>query len=105
MTDNLDGSYSQTFTMVGQGLAQLNVQVLGVSLPTVQVDTALPVPISVDPASGRNDVKQMITVRVAANDGGDAARTFPTRSARLPDTSMACWERRPMPKVSAIWPN
>lgn len=63
--DNLDGSYSQNFRIQSQGVADLKIQVLGVDLPSIKLDTRMPAPVDVYPPAGRNDTDQMITVTVS----------------------------------------
>ncbi len=65
--DNLDGSYTQTFTVGTPGVAQFATEFLGLDLAGATADLRVPAPQTVDPPGSPNDVATKITVTVAAD--------------------------------------
>ena len=62
VTDNADGSYTQTFKVLERGSVQLKARVAGVELPAITLDTDLPVPLEVTPRKCANDEENTIFI-------------------------------------------
>lgn len=68
VTDNLDGSYG--VSVIGASAGMVQISVLGVALPLIQIEPGIPVPELVIPSGGTNDVPTQATI-FAKYDGVD----------------------------------
>ena len=67
--DQLDGSYTRSFTETAQvGVVRIAVTVMGVSLRSVYVDTGSPTPGSVTPVGGSSASPETVTVEASGGD-------------------------------------
>jgi len=65
LTDNMDGSYSQGFAPADQPTTTLDIRILDVNLPALNIDTRVPVPSEIS-ITGRVE-ERIITIHVGAD--------------------------------------